>query len=90
MEPTRAQAAQAVRTRNLDASSRASRIGRRALCGMTGDVVAECTGVAGPAEDGAVETYSDSDDGVRQIEGRDGEAERALVCARARGRGASD
>ena len=63
--------AQAVRTRNLLASSSASRIGRRTLCGSTGDGDAECTGVAGPADDGAVGKYSDPlyDEGVRQIEG---------------------
>lgn len=71
MEPCLPHAAQAVRTRKRLASSRASRMGRRDLCGSTGDAAAECTGVAGPADDGAVEKYSLSqyEDGVRQMDG---------------------
>ena len=61
LEPMVPQDAQAVRTRNFDASSRASRIGRSTLLGISGDVDVECTGVAGPADDGAVERFSDSE-----------------------------
>ena len=43
---------------------------------LKGSAVATWTGVGGPAEDGAVGKYSEPEheEGVRQIEGRSGEA----------------
>ena len=54
-EPALRQLAQDVLTRNLDASSRAARIGRRVEWPILGEEDVECTGVTGPADDGAVE-----------------------------------
>lgn len=46
-------------------------MGRRFLWLIFGEEVLECMGVLGPADDGAVGKYSDSeyDDGVRHMEG---------------------
>lgn len=82
-EPSLWQLAHDVLTRNLEASSRASRIGRRLLWLILGEEDLECMGVTGPADEGAVEKYSDSEyvEGVRQMEGMGDMGDVALLAS---------